>query len=146
MHIPTECVSSFSLQSHLCVCVYVCGCVFIRKDISTKCHLYISLIWKPESAIINVVPLGSVSRQNSAILARNFFLHMTSPRAFMCMCAHWQRQWHRAHSDSLQHLCNHDSPPASEGTKGGRMGLPWLEWQRDWGRWCRAAVLSVWHY
>lgn len=62
-------------------------CVFIREDIFSKCHLYISLVSKLVPAIINVVPSGTSTVQISATLAVNICLHMPSLRAFVCMCA-----------------------------------------------------------
>ncbi len=66
----------------------------------------------------------------------------------VCLCAMWWRavlsraraECHWAHSDSLQHLCNHDAPPANERAKGGRRGLLWLSWQGEQGRWCCASL------
>lgn len=51
--------------------------MFIREDISGKCHLYIRLISKPAPANINVVPSGSSAKHILATPVVNF-LHMTS--------------------------------------------------------------------
>ena len=69
-------------------------------------------------------------------------------RACVLVCEMWWRavlsraraECHWAHSDSLQHRCNHDAPPANERAEGGRTGLLWLSWQGERGRWCRASL------
>lgn len=69
----------------------MCVCVFIRRDIFSKCHLYIRLISKLVPAIINVVPSGSSTKPILATPTVNF-LHMPSLGAFfihvfVCLCA-----------------------------------------------------------
>ena len=105
---------------HMCVCM----CVFIRKDIFGKCHLYISLISKLAPAIINVVP----SRYQRVMWWR-------------AVLSRARAECHWAHSDSLLHSCNHDAPAANERVEGGRTGLLWLSWQGERGRWCCWALL-----
>lgn len=60
-------------------------CLFIREDIFSKCHLYISLISKLPPAIINVFPSGT---NTTLILAGCEFppLHSITPSICMHEC------------------------------------------------------------
>lgn len=77
--------SNHGLRWYTYVCVDVCMwlCVFIKEDIFSKCHLYISPISKREPAIISAMPSGSGTTWISLTMAE--FLPLHSITQNICM-------------------------------------------------------------